>query len=441
VFPPNSVLPAEVETFPEVFQRHGFHTAGFTEGGFVSGRFGFRRGFDQFSARNRNHNRPVEQTFRRGVRFLESLGPDDRFLLFLHTYAVHAPYDAPEAYRRPFWPGAPPPGAIPATGPALTRHNALGEPPPRLVVDWITALYDAGIRQTDDVLRRFFADLDRLGLTDDVTVVVTADHGEELQDHGRFNHTQLYRESLHVPLLVIHPDQRAAVQHAGVVQLVDLAPTLYELARLTPGGHPTGTSRAGLLGREAAPRPGTAWAEGEGGLKAVYRGEQRQLESLLLFAPPADDWFTRRAALDTAGGELSFEVRSFQEPRRLRVRNGETVLQELALTPEWQPVRITTAGPARLLLEADGCVVAEEGHDELRCHAFQIRGLRLAHVELYDVSRDPEQRHDVSRERSRSTRTLLRDLMAFQPRPRAAATAEPLDPELEKSLKALGYLQ
>src|SRR4029077_17254045 len=35
VFPPNSVLPAEVETFPEVFQRHGFRTAGFTEGGFV----------------------------------------------------------------------------------------------------------------------------------------------------------------------------------------------------------------------------------------------------------------------------------------------------------------------------------------------------------------------------------------------------------------------
>src|ERR1700688_1911402 len=43
VLPPNSVLSSQVETLPEVFQRHGFRTAGFTEGGFVSGRFGFRR--------------------------------------------------------------------------------------------------------------------------------------------------------------------------------------------------------------------------------------------------------------------------------------------------------------------------------------------------------------------------------------------------------------
>jgi arylsulfatase A-like enzyme len=215
VFPPSSVLSPEVETLPEAFQRHGFRTAGFTEGGYVSGRFGFRRGFDEFVARNRNRNRPIEGTFRRGVRFLEGLGKDDRFLLFLHTYAVHTPYDAPERYREPFWSGGPPPGAIPATGPALTRQNALGEPLSQPAVAWLTALYDAGIRQTDEVLQRFFADLERLGLDDEVTVVVTSDHGEELQDHGRFNHTQVYREVLRVPLLVIHPDHRAAVGTAA----------------------------------------------------------------------------------------------------------------------------------------------------------------------------------------------------------------------------------
>src|SRR5690242_15605692 len=114
VFPPNSVLSPKVEILPEVFQRHGFRTAGFTEGGYVSGRFGFRRGFDVFESRDRGHgHRPLENTFRRGVEFLESLGTDDRFLLFLHTYAVHTPYDAPEQYREPFWPGGPPPGAVP----------------------------------------------------------------------------------------------------------------------------------------------------------------------------------------------------------------------------------------------------------------------------------------------------------------------------------------
>lgn len=347
VFPPNAVLSPRVELLPEVFQRHGFRTAGFTEGGFMSGRFGFRRGFDVFHARDRNRNRPLEGTFRRGVRFLESLKKDDRFLLFLHTYAVHAPYDAPDRYRQPFWPGPPPPGAIPATGPALTRQNALGEPLPQPAVDWLAALYDAGIRQTDEVIQRFFKDLERLGLSEEVTVVITSDHGEEFQDHGRFNHTQLYREVLRVPLIVLHPDHREAVRHSGVVQLMDLAPTLYELARLEPKGKPTATSLARLIGRSSPPRPGKAFAENMGDERALYKGEREELESLLRFAGRA---------------------------------------------------------------------------------------------ELYDVTEDPGQKRDLAEDRDR-LRALLNQLNAFKPRPVAPATAAPLDPELEKKLRALGYLQ
>lgn len=441
VLQPDAVLSPEVEILPEVFQRHGFRTAGFAEGGYVSGRFGFRRGFDTFVSRNRSaRHRPVEDTFRRGVGFLESVGEDERFFLFLHTYAVHTPYDAPERYREPFWPGDPPPGAVPATGPALTRLDRSGARPPPPVLDWLTALYDAGIRQTDEVLQRFFADLSRLGLADEVTVVITSDHGEEFLDHGLFNHTQLYRETMRVPLLVIHPDQRSAVRHGGIVQLVDLAPTLYELARVLPGGRPSGASLARLLGRPLPPLPGTAWAETVGGTRAVYRGEQRKLESLLLFAPPRESWLPRRVAFDTAGGMLAFQARSFEEPRRLVVRQGRKVLAEVALTPDWTSVRVAPAGPARLVLEADGCVVGK-AKQELDCHAFQVRGLRLARIELYDVLRDPRQLRDLSRERTRTTRTLLRDLLAFNPAPLAAAGASPLDPELEESLRALGYLQ
>ena len=101
----------------------------------------------------------MEDTFGRGVDFLKSVGQKDRFFLFLHTYAVHTPYDAPERYREPFWPGGPPPGAIDGTGPALTRYNMTGEGLPQPAVEWLKALYDAGIRQTDDVLQRFFAEL------------------------------------------------------------------------------------------------------------------------------------------------------------------------------------------------------------------------------------------------------------------------------------------
>jgi arylsulfatase A-like enzyme len=442
VFPPASVLSPKVEILPQVFQRNGFRTAGFTEGGFVSGRYGFRRGFDKFVSRERTHRRQVEQTFHRGVRYLEKLQPDDRFFLFLHTYAVHAPYDAPPRYRELFWPGAPPPGAIPPTGPELTRQNLMGKPLPRPVVDWLEALYDAGIRQTDEVLQRFFADLDRLGLADEVTVVITADHGEEFLDHGLFNHTQLYRETMHVPLLVVHPDQKTAVRHGGIVQLLDLPPTLYELARLQPGGRLSGASLARLLGSPLAPLPGTAWTEAQDGERAIYRGDHGDQESLLLVDPGADAWLPRRVAFDTHGELREIQARSFEEPRRLVVRNGTEVLAEAALTPDWTSIPLAATGPARLHLEADGCKVpASAKKRELECYAFQVRGQRLARIELYDVAKDPRQLHDLSRERSRETRTLLRDLLAFKPIPVAAASAPPLDPELEESLRALGYIQ
>ncbi len=450
VYPPSSVLPDEVELLPEVFQRAGFRTGAFTEGGFLRARYGFRRGFDVFSAQDRQGERKVKHTFERGVRFLEGLKPDDRFFVFVHTYAVHTPYDAPPRFREPFWSGGPPPGAIPATGPGLTRQNASGELLEPPVVEWLTALYDAGIRQTDEVLRDFFADLERLGLDDEVTVIVTADHGEELQDHGKLSHTRLYRETLHVPLLVIHPDQRDAVRHRGVVQLLDLAPTLYELARLKPRDRLSGTSRAGLLGREMEAVPDTAWAEVAGGERAVYRGERQALESLLLFDPPLDDWISRRAAFDASGGDLAFEARSFEVPRRLTVRQGSRVLSEARLTPDWTPVRaLRPAGSGhggRVDLNVDGCVMEEPekthgGQGEYKCRGFQVRGVRLSRVELYDLFRDPGQRRDLARERSRSTRVLLRDLLAFKPRALAAVAAPPLDPETEKNLRALGYLQ
>ncbi len=445
VLQPNAVLSPKVETLPEVFQRNGFRTAGFTEGGYVSGRYGFRRGFDVFASRDRGlrGDRLVEQTFHLGTSFLKSLGPQDRFFLFLHTYAVHAPYDAPRRYQDLFWSGPPPPGAIPPTSPALIRWDLTGEgPPPAAVIDRLRAQYDAGIRQTDDVLRSFFADLERLGLANDVTVVITADHGEEFQDHGRFNHTQLYQETLHVPLLILHPDASVPVRHGGVVQLVDLAPTFYELARLKARGRPSGASLASRIGNPSPPSPGTAWGESVGGARSVYRGEHARLDSLLLFNPPAEDWLPRRVSFDHHGGSLAFQARSFLEPRLLTVRRGGETLEQVTLVPDWAPVQTADFGPGRLSLEADGCVDDPQARQrEPSCHSFQVRGLRLTRIELYDLSRDPGQIRDLSRERTRTMRALLKDLAGFRPRPVATAATAPLDPELEESLRALGYIR
>jgi arylsulfatase A-like enzyme len=466
VLPPDSVLSPDIETFPEVFQRAGFKTAGYTEGGFMRGRFGFRRGFDDFRARDRQSPREIEHTFARGVRFLESLGPEDRFLLFLHTYAVHAPYEPPEGYRDLFqedFPDGPPPGAFPPTGPQLVRVNAEQKRLSPEVIAYFEALYDATVRYADDTLRNLFGELERLSLDDEVTVILTSDHGEEFQEHGLLNHTQLYQEVMRVPLVVVHPGVGPG-RYEPMVESVDLAPTLYELAGLRPTGRPSGVSVARVLGTTVEAGRGLgrtlAYAENGGKQKALWRRTGTSLLHLLTFDLSPDRWFPRRLLVDAAKEELTFEARSYEGSQTLTLTAVEPggdggkeararPLRSVAVGPEWTPVRAELPplpeGRAkhRLELEGERCTVPEEVRKLRlwRCHGFQVRGLPLGRVELYDLLEDPRERRDLSYRRDAPTRPLLRFLRELRFLPRAAAGREELDEEAERNLRALGYLQ
>lgn len=153
---------------------------------------------------------------------------------------VHDPYTPPEALRPP-----PPPRACPdiAAGrlvPLALRVNAGAAPPlPAAEVDYLHALYRGEIRAWDDELAHLLDGLAHLGLRDSTVLVVTADHGEEFQEHGMLSHrAQLYEESLRVPLVIAGPaiaPGRLATQVAGI----DLFPTIATLlgVSLPPGLH------------------------------------------------------------------------------------------------------------------------------------------------------------------------------------------------------------
>jgi|GEM_PF-1255537 len=459
VFPPDAVLSPEIETFPEVFQRAGFKTAGYTEGGFMRGRFGFRRGFDDFRARDRQGPREVEHTFDRGVRFLASLAPDDRFLLFLHTYAVHAPYEPPEGYEALFQPG-PVPETFPPTGPQLVRVNAEQERLSPEVIAYFQALYDATLRYLDDTLRGLFGELERLGIADEVTVVLTSDHGEEFQEHGQMNHVQLYREVTHVPLVILHPNLGPG-RYEPLVESVDLAATLYELAGLEPGARTSGVSVARVLGKTIRAGEGIgrteAYAEEGGKQRALWRRtggtDEDRLLHLLTFEPGEERWIPRRLKLDTGKTELRFEARSYEgsQDLTLAVAAEEDWVSRgtVRVGPEWTPVFLELPPlpegrvKHRVELAGERCTVPEEVRKLRlwRCHGFQLRGLPQGRVELYDLLTDPQEQRDLSLRRDRLTRRLLRFLRVREFVPRAVAGREELDAEAERNLRALGYLQ
>jgi N-acetylglucosamine-6-sulfatase len=148
----------------------------------------------------------------------------------------------------------------PLDKPALMRR--IGTLPP---LGRDTATTDEEIRGriemllgVDDSLGRILAVLEANGVLDDTVVVFTSDHGYFYGEHGLNEERRLaYEETIRIPLLVRYPARIKAGDVASQLVLsIDLAPTLLEMAGLTPG--------PGLQGRSLAPifagAPGT-WRE------------------------------------------------------------------------------------------------------------------------------------------------------------------------------------
>lgn len=164
---------------------------------------------------------------------------DEQFFAFVHFYDAHGPYVSPHNAAIGPAPTVGEPLALPAYWPAPARAITSES--------WLKQAYDAEVMTVDEAVGQVLAALgDRL---DHTVVVVTADHGESLGEHGvLFDHgDDLYDPSLRVPLVVRWPGHvRAGVSLDCQVGGVDLAPTLRGLAGVAePAGlEMDGISRA-----------------------------------------------------------------------------------------------------------------------------------------------------------------------------------------------------
>lgn len=441
VLPPDGVLSAAIPTVPELLRRHGLRTGGFTEGGLMRGNFGFARGFERFSDRAERTERDIETTLARGLDFLDGVGPQERFFLFLHTYVVHAPYAPPEPYDTMFWPGPRPDAPPPETG-HLQQFNRELTPLASEIVDYYRSQYDGSIRYMDDRLREFFGEVERRGLMDEVTVVVLSDHGEEFREHGEFAHAQIYDETLHVPLLVVRPDGPAGQRVEGPAELVDVTPTLLDLAGVRP---PEGLSGSTLVAALAGARPDRgdgAYAEVGGPLSQsllVRTGEQwwHLVRTRIAGGPQP-----RRLVVDLPASTERLRLRGYESPRQLRLTLGGRDLGDLRLGVDWTSVPLPPADGRRrrLVLEADSCTTERIGRHKLRCFAFETERGTRARLELFELTTDPAEQRDLSWRESDRLRSLVRRLDAIEFAPRAATERQELGATEERELKALGYL-
>jgi len=266
-------------TLAERFQGSGYRTAGFWSGPYLHPRFGLAQGFDEYTSctgyevYSASDIRPDTGTAPerpKGQERADHLSHGDvtsglvlerverwlrareraPFFLFVHLWDVHYDYIPPPPYDSMFDPEY----QGPRDGRDLVSVARSDEPLPARDLEHVIALYDGEIAWTDRHVGRLLDLLDELGLAQGTVVALTADHGEEFYEHGRFGHRKaLFDESVRVPLVIRYPRAvPAGVRVAGLASVVDIAPTLLELARVAGLGDVLGESLVGRLGASGA---------------------------------------------------------------------------------------------------------------------------------------------------------------------------------------------
>jgi arylsulfatase A-like enzyme len=235
----NDSLPGEIVTLAEAMQGAGYTTFGVVTNYNIAPFFNFHQGFDAYhylepefvlGANDTAAKLLLVQAMRQRIerywvkpglayrdatevnaelsRFFDSK-PQAPFYVFAGYMDPHDPY-----FEHPYK----------GMGYARAGHQQ----PDASDAPRLRELYDGEITFWDENFGKLVDDLKRRGLYDDMTIVVTADHGEEFMDHGGFWHgTTLYDEAVHVPLLVKLPrGERAGSVVSHWVESVDVMPTL-----------------------------------------------------------------------------------------------------------------------------------------------------------------------------------------------------------------------
>jgi len=249
-----NVLDPKIRTLAEILKHNGYTTVGFHGGGYVAGQLGFSRGFDSY---RRGSQRTAEE-------WLWKNAAKNKFFLFYHTYHVHDPYTPKPPYDRRFDPDYDGPivhdrdalralaGSTEWVDYSATFWKTVDKSDPAAVAH-VVALYDGAIAELDAELIELLDAIDRYA--PETIVIILSDHGEEFGQHGKFTHQQLYREVLHVPLIIRHPDHPGGERIDARVSLIDLAPTILALLSIPSDAQFQGRSLFGRTGGVAAARP------------------------------------------------------------------------------------------------------------------------------------------------------------------------------------------
>lgn len=252
------------------------------------------------------------------------------FFAWVHLFDPHLPYKPPAAHLTEIdraYQG-PASGEWYVLDPA--DHTAIVSSTENL--DHMIALYDAEIAYADEQVGRLVDKALDVADNGNLLTIVTADHGEQMGEHGLFWSRDLYEPTVRVPLIWMLPTgTTAAVNEVSTpVRLIDIAPTVLDLVGIPDDPSFDGASLAGLVRGETGEPPGPAYS------LTFYASSEFRRRSVsvrdrgwkLIWRAPG--WSNGKAGRwdDTAREEL-YDLSQDPSEERNVVDKGSAILDEL----------------------------------------------------------------------------------------------------------------
>jgi arylsulfatase A-like enzyme len=247
------VLPPRQITLAERMEAEGYDTAGFVTHDLLRRGFGYAQGFRHWDERNIGGHEGItsREVTDAAISWLGTRESNAPFFLFVHyfdphfVYQHHAAHDLTAGYAGPLRPGM-----------DIWKLRNMRDRLTPADIAYLVGLYREEIAFTDQHLGRLLDSLRSLGLEQRTLVVLVADHGEEFMQRGWIGHTRtLHDELLRVPLVLRWPGALAPRTESTPVSILDVAPTLLELAGVEADPEAEGISLAPYLGADAPPIP------------------------------------------------------------------------------------------------------------------------------------------------------------------------------------------
>ena len=278
----------------------GYRTGAIVASGHLARVFGLDDGFQEYIEGQWMGS--FQETVPMAVRWLEEVAHSEQpYFLFVHGYDLHMPYTKPNVfgrsatpgydgvlldraddsllyqkiYERTLYPNVPLTEITTHTGTRILapqardalmawaqRPDAGGIPLSEDDIAFMKGMYATGAFYADAWLGVLFQEARRLGLWDDLIVIVMSDHGEDLLDHGFVHHRNTLEDSATSCVMMIRRPGGRSARVDDVVELLDLGPTIVDLAGGTIPDTFQGTSLVPCLDQGRCPVDGVAYSEG-----------------------------------------------------------------------------------------------------------------------------------------------------------------------------------